>query len=43
MPSCKPSVKTKIGVGLPVREYDDDDDDDDDDEREERRGYRSTE
>ena len=29
MPSCKASVKTKIGVGLSVCEYDDDDDDDD--------------
>ena len=48
MPSCKASVKTKIGMGLSVCQYadddnDDDDDDDDDDEREDLRGYRSTE
>ena len=48
MPSCKASVKTKIGMGLSVCQHadddnDDDDDDDDDDEREDLRGYRSTE
>ena len=36
MPSCKASVKTKIGEGLSVCEFDDDDDDgdggDDDDD-----------
>ena len=32
MPSCKASVKTKIGVGLSVCQYDDDDDDNDDDD-----------